>query len=77
MSKKAVLITGIAAAAVILGGARVAVAASTQTADDQLLSWTGCSRQYAALARTVGEPFESESETAPQPMVDIRARWQS
>ena len=32
MSKKAVLITGIAAAAVILGGATVAVAASTQTA---------------------------------------------
>ena len=32
MSKKAVLITGVAAAAVILGGATVAVAASTQTA---------------------------------------------
>lgn len=32
MSKKAVLITGIAGAAVILGGATVAVAASTQTA---------------------------------------------
>jgi len=32
MGKKAVLITGIAAAAVILGGATVAVAASTQTA---------------------------------------------
>jgi len=32
MSKKAVLITGIAAAAVILGGATVAVAASTQSA---------------------------------------------
>jgi uncharacterized membrane protein YkoI len=31
MSKKAVLITGIAAAAVILGGATVAVAASAQT----------------------------------------------
>ena len=38
MRKKAVLITGIAAAAVILGGATVAVAASTQTTDDQPLN---------------------------------------
>ena len=38
MPKKAALITGIAAAAVILGGATVAVAASTQTTDDQFLS---------------------------------------
>jgi uncharacterized membrane protein YkoI len=33
MGKKAVLITGVAAAAVILGGATVAVAAGTQTSD--------------------------------------------
>lgn len=33
MGKKAVLITGVAAAAVILGGATVAVAAGTQTLD--------------------------------------------
>ncbi|MCB5274162.1 hypothetical protein BJG92_01689 [Arthrobacter sp. SO5] len=36
MRKKAALITGVAAAAVILGGATVAVAASTQTGDPEV-----------------------------------------
>lgn len=55
MGRKTVLITGVAAAAVVLGGATVAVAASIQTSDDQPLSGTELQQASdAALARTGG-----------------------
>lgn len=41
MREKAVLITGLAAAAIVLGGTTVAVAASTRTSGDQLLTTVG------------------------------------
>jgi uncharacterized membrane protein YkoI len=55
MRKKAMLITGVAAAAVVLGGATVAVAANTLAADDQPLSGTELQQaSEAALAKTGG-----------------------
>jgi uncharacterized membrane protein YkoI len=55
MRKKTMLITGVAAAAVILGGATVAVAASTLANDDQTLSGTELQQASdAALAKTGG-----------------------
>lgn len=55
MRKKTVLITGVAAAAIILGGATVAVAATTQATDDQPLSGTELQQASdAALAKTGG-----------------------
>jgi uncharacterized membrane protein YkoI len=55
MRKKAMLITGVAAAAVVLGGATVAVAANTLGADDQPLSGTELQQaSEAALAKTGG-----------------------
>ncbi|HSN38171.1 MAG TPA: PepSY domain-containing protein [Arthrobacter sp.] len=54
MHKKAVVITGIAAA-IVLGGATVAVAANSQATDDQPLSGTELQRASdAALAKTGG-----------------------
>lgn len=63
MSRKAVLITGAAAAAVILGGAGIAVAASGQSAGDLPLAGTELQRASdAALART-GQGTVTNAET--------------
>jgi uncharacterized membrane protein YkoI len=63
MGGKAVLITGIAAAAAILGGVSIAVAASSQTTDDQPLTGTELQQASdAALART-GQGTVTKAET--------------
>lgn len=62
MRKKAVLITGIAAA-VILGGATVAVAASTQTTDDQPLGGTELQQASDAALAKVGGGTVLKAET--------------
>ena len=63
MRKKAVLITGIAGAAVILGGATVAVAASTQAADDQPLGGTELQQASDAALAKVGGGTVLKAET--------------
>lgn len=63
MGRKAVLITGVAAAAVILGGAGIAVAASSPSPDDQPLAGTELQQaSEAALART-GQGTVAKAET--------------
>jgi uncharacterized membrane protein YkoI len=64
MSKKAVLITGIAAAAVILGGATVAVAASTQTAALRPLD-AGVNLDRSIRAATVEAPWQNDDSNLP------------
>ncbi|WP_346925780.1 hypothetical protein [uncultured Arthrobacter sp.] len=64
MSKKAVLITGIAAAAVILGGATVAVAASTQTAALRLPDAAG-NVERSIRAATVEAPWQDDDSNLP------------
>jgi uncharacterized membrane protein YkoI len=63
MGRRAVLITGVAAAAVVLGGATVAVAASGRAGDDQPLTGTELQQaKDAALART-GQGTVTKAET--------------
>ena len=64
MSKKAVLITGIAAAAVILGGATVAVAASTQTAALRLPD-AGVNLDRSLRAATAEAPWQDDDSNLP------------
>jgi len=66
MREKAVLITGLAAAAVILGGATVAVAASTRTSGDQPLSKIGVNVDRSVPVSTVpGPERDDDSNLAP------------
>ncbi|KRE78971.1 PepSY domain-containing protein [Arthrobacter sp. Soil762] len=66
MGEKAALITGLAAAAVILGGATVAVAASTRTSGDQPLSKIGVNVDRSVPVSTVpGTERDEESNPAP------------
>ncbi len=53
MREKTVLITGLAAAAIIVGGASVAVAASSRTSGDQPLSRAGVNAGLSSLVATV------------------------
>ena len=62
MGKKAVLITGIAAAAVILGGATVAVAASTQTAALRLPD-AGVNLDRSVRAAAVEAPWQDDDDS--------------
>jgi uncharacterized membrane protein YkoI len=64
MSKKAVLITGIAAAAVILGGATVAVAASTQTAALRLPD-AAVNLDRSVRAAAVEAPWQDDDANLP------------
>jgi uncharacterized membrane protein YkoI len=76
MRKKTLVITGVAAAAVVLGGATVAAASGTLSADDQPLGGTELQRASdAALARTGGGTVtkaEAENEGAAAYEVDVR-----
>ena len=67
MGKKAVLITGLAAAAVILGGAAVAVAASTQTAALRLpdAGVAAVNLDRSIRAATVEAPWEDDDSNLP------------
>ncbi len=66
MREKAALITGLAAAAVILGGATVAVAASTRTSGDQPLSKMGVNVDRSVPVSTVpGPEADDDSNLAP------------
>ncbi|MCP9000096.1 hypothetical protein NFC73_10185 [Pseudarthrobacter sp. RMG13] len=66
MREKAVLTTGLAAVAVILGGATVAVAASTGTSGDQPLSKIGVNVDRSAPVSTVpGPERDDDSNLAP------------
>ncbi|MGY4544234.1 hypothetical protein ACVWY0_004178 [Arthrobacter sp. UYNi723] len=66
MREKAALITGLAAAAVILGGATVAVAASTRTSGDQPLSKIGVNVDRSVPVSTVpGTEWDDDSNLAP------------
>jgi uncharacterized membrane protein YkoI len=74
MRRKFVVITGVAAAAVVLGGATVAGAANTLSADDQTLSGTELQQAGdAALAHTGGGTVtEAESEGGSAYEVEVR-----
>ncbi len=76
MRKKSLVITGVAAAAVVLGGATVAAASGTLGADDQPLGGTELQRASdAALAKTGGGTVtkaEVENEGAAAYEVDVR-----
>jgi uncharacterized membrane protein YkoI len=63
MRKKTMLITGVAAAAVVLGGATVAVAANTLTSDDQPLSGTELQQASDAALATTGGGTVLKAET--------------
>lgn len=66
MREKAVLIMGLAAAAVILGGATVAVAASARTSDDQSLTRMGVSVDRPVQVSTpTGPEQDDDSNLAP------------
>lgn len=71
MREKAVLITGLAAAAVILGGATVAVAASTRTSDDQFLTRMGVGvDRPVQLSTPTGPEQDDDSNLAPLSTAD-------
>ena len=63
MGRKAVLITGAAAAAVILGGAGIAVAASSQSAGEQPLGGTELQQASDAALARIGQGTVTKAET--------------
>ncbi|MET3176226.1 UNVERIFIED_ORG: hypothetical protein ABIB52_004100 [Arthrobacter sp. UYCu721] len=66
MPEKAVLITGLAAAAVIIGGATVAVAASTRTSGDQPLSKIGVNVDRSLhVSAATGSRQDDDANLAP------------
>lgn len=76
MRKKTLVITGVAAAAVVLGGTTMAAASGTLGTDDQPLGGTELQRASdAALAKTGGGTVtkaEAENEGATAYEVDVR-----
>ncbi|MCO4254002.1 PepSY domain-containing protein [Pseudarthrobacter cellobiosi] len=71
MREKAVLITGLAAAAVILGGATVAVAASTRTSGDLPLSMIGVNVDRSSHVSTAtGSSQDDDANLAPLDTAD-------
>jgi uncharacterized membrane protein YkoI len=76
MRRKFVVITGVAAAAVVLGGATVAGAANTLSGDDQPLSGTELQQAGdAALAHTGGGTVtEAEVENGPGSAYEVEVR---
>lgn len=63
MRTRTVVITGVAAAAVVLGGATVAVAASTRSVDDQPLSGTELQKASDAALTQTGGGTVTKAET--------------
>ena len=68
MREKAVLTTGLAAAAVILGGATVAVAASTGTSGDQPVSKIGVNVDRSSQMSTTTGSRQDDDDTNLAPL---------
>ena len=68
MREKAALVTVLAAAAVILGGATVAVAASTRTGGDQELGRIGVNVDRSSQLSTATGPRQDDDDTNLAPL---------